>query len=156
MTQATEATAIAIPAAVRQMVDHALVERHPMLIAYVDLDDRPVVTFRGSTQVFGDDKLAIWIRHADGAFIRAVRRNPNVALMYRNEDTKATYQFRGRAAVSAAEADRRRVFDAAPEAERNHDLERRGVALIITLDSLQGYAGLGPNGPIDPVKMTRG
>ncbi|HVV95116.1 MAG TPA: pyridoxamine 5'-phosphate oxidase family protein [Hyphomicrobiales bacterium] len=156
MAEAAQAGGIAIPAAVKHMVDHALVERHPMLVSYVDVDDRPVLTFRGSTQVFADDKLAIWVRHADGAFIRAIGRNPNVALMYRNEDTKATYQFRGRAAVSAADADRRRVFDSAPEAERNHDPERRGAALVITLDSLQGYAGLGPGGPIDPVKMTRG
>jgi hypothetical protein len=153
--QSTEAAGIVIPVAVREMVGRALVERHPMLVSYVDEDDRPVLSFRGSTQVIGDDRLAIWVRHADGHFIRAISRNPHVALMYRNEDTKATYQFQGRASVSDAEADRQRVFDNSPEAERDHDPERRGVVLVIELDRLEGYAGLGPDGRIDPVSMVR-
>jgi hypothetical protein len=146
---------VALTPALKQMVNDALVERHPMLLSYVGAAGGPILSFRGSTQVFSDDQLALWIRKAEGNLIQCIRRNPQVALMYRNEDTKATYQFQGRARVSADEADRNRVFESAAKAERDHDPDRRGVAVIIDLDRVEGYAGLGPAGPIDPVRMIR-
>ena len=59
------------------------------------------------------------------------------------------------ARVSADETERGRVFESAPKAERDHDPDREGVAVIIDLDRIEGYAGLGPAGPIDPVRMVR-
>jgi hypothetical protein len=150
-----ETDQVALTPALKQMVKDALVERHPMLLSYVGLAGGPILSFRGSTQAFSDDQLALWIRKPEGNFIQSIRRNPQVALMYRNEDTKATYQFQGRARVSADETERGRVFESAPKAERDHDPDRRGVAVIIDLDRIEGYAGLGPAGPIDPVRMVR-
>jgi hypothetical protein len=151
----TETDRVALTPTLKQMVNGALVERHPMLLSYVGLAGGPILSFRGSTHAFSDDQLALWIRKREGNFIQCIQRNPQVALMYRNEDTKATYQFQGRARVSADEADRRRVFEAAPKAERDHDPDRLGVAVIIDLDRIEGYAGLGPAGPVDPVRMVR-
>ena len=42
------------------------------------------------------------------------------------------------------------------QVEKDHDFARAGVALIIDLDLAQGFAGLGPAGPIGPVHMVRG
>ena len=151
-----DAKPIVLPPDLRRMIDRALVERHPMLMAYTDPDGQPVLSFRGSVQAYGDDRLAMWIRSADGAFIRAIRANPRVALVYRNEDSKATYNFQGRAAVSDRAEDRRRIFDAAPEAERAHDFAMLGVAVIVELDKVEGYAGLGPAGQVDQIRMLRG
>lgn len=150
------ASAIVLPPALRRMIDQALVERHPMLLAYTDADGQPVLSFRGSVQVHGDDSLAMWIRNAEGAFVRAIRANPRVALMYRNEDTKSTYQFQGRARVSLDESERRKVFGAAPPAERAHDFAMLGVPVVVELDRVEGYAGLGPAGQVDPIRMLRG
>lgn len=151
-----DATPLVLPPQLRRMVDNALVERHPMLLAYTDPYGQPVLSFRGSVQVDGDDRLAMWIRAADGAFIRAIGVNPRVALMYRNEETKSTYQFQGRARVAQAEADRLRVFDAAPQAEQAHDLAMLGVAVLVDLDVVEGYAGLGPAGQVGQIRMMRG
>jgi hypothetical protein len=137
-------------------VDNALVERHPMLMAYSDPDGQPVLSFRGSVQAWGDDQLAMWVRSADGAFMQAIRRNPRVALVYRNEESKATYNFQGRARVSDLESDRQRVFAAAPEAERGHDFAMLGVVVLVDLDRVEGYAGLGPAGQVDQLRMLRG
>jgi hypothetical protein len=76
--------------------------------------------------------------------------------MYRDEDTRCTYQFQGRARVDSGEAVRARVFAAMAQVEKDHDFARAGVALIIDLDLAQGFAGLGPAGPIGPVHMVRG
>jgi hypothetical protein len=150
-----EAQPVVLPEALKRMVNNALIERHPMLVAYCDPQGQPVLTFRGSVHAWSDDQLAMWIRSPDGAFIRSIRANPRIALMYRNEETKATYQFQGRARVSELESDRRRAFDAAPEAERAHDFAMLGVTVLVDLDRVEGYAGLGPAGQVNQIRMLR-
>jgi hypothetical protein len=127
-----------------------------MLLSYVGADGQPVLSFRGSTQAYSDDQLAMWVRNADGAFIRAIRANPRVALMYRNEEKRSTYQLQGRARVSEAPAERQRIFDASAAAERAHDFAMLGAAVIVDLDRVEGWAGVGPNGQIDPICLQRG
>lgn len=149
------ATPLKLTEDMKKLVDHALATRHPMIVAYADPAGQPILSFRGSTQAFGDDQLAMWVRNSDGNFLNAVAKNPRVALMYRDEDSKATYQFQGRARVSRDEADRRRIYEKMAEAERNHDPARTGVALIIDLDRVEGWAGMSPNGPVGKVRMLR-
>jgi hypothetical protein len=150
-----EAQAIRLPEALKRRIDHALVERHPMLLAHVGPDGQPVLSFRGSVQAFSDDQLALWVRAADGAFVRSIGEHPRVSLMYRDEDAKATYQFQGRARVTTDAAERQRVFDRAPAAERAHDFAMLGVAVVVDLDRVEGYAGLGPQGQVDGIRMLR-
>jgi hypothetical protein len=150
-----EAQPIALPEALKRRIDNALVERHPMLVSHVDAKGQPILSFRGSVQVFSDDQLAMWIRNADGGFIHAIAANPRIALMYRDEDAKATYQFQGRARVTPDDAERRRVFERAPAAERAHDFAMLGVAVVVDLDRVEGYAGLGPQGQVDGIRMLR-
>ena len=49
--------------------------------------------------------------------------------------------FRGRARIDESADGRKRVYDESPEFERNQDKERKGVALIIDLDSVEGFFG---------------
>jgi hypothetical protein len=146
---------LVLPAALRDAIDANLLDKHPMLLSYVSPQGQPVLSFRGSTQVLSDDQLAMWVRNADGAFIRAIRVNPRVALMYRNEDKRSTYQLQGRARVGDSPADRQRIFDAAAPAERAHDFAMLGAAVIVDLDRVEGWAGVGPNGQIDPICLQR-
>ncbi len=151
----TEAQALVLPESLQRRIDNALVERHPMLVAHVDAQGQPILSFRGSVQVHGDDQLALWVRNADGGFIQAIRANPRIALMYRDEEAKATYQFQGRARVTEAPAERERIFQRAPAAERAHDFAKLGAAVVVDLDRVEGYAGLGPQGQVDGIRMLR-
>lgn len=151
----TPAAPVKLTEDIRKLVDNALATRHPMIVAYVGPNGQPIVSFRGSTQSFSDDQLAIWVRNSDGVFLNAVAANPKVALMYRDEDSKATYQFQGRARVATDEQTRRRVYEKMAEAERNHDPARTGIALIIDLDRVEGWAGMSPDGPVGKVRMLR-
>jgi hypothetical protein len=150
-----EAQAIRLPEALKRRIANALVERHPILLSHVGPDGQPVLSFRGSVQAFSDDQLALWIRNAEGGFIRAIRANPRVALMYRDEEAKATYQFHGRARVTSDAAERQRIFGCAPAAERAHDFAMLGAAVVVDLDRVEGYAGLGPQGQVDGIRMLR-
>ena len=52
-------------------------------------------------------------------------------------------------------AERRRIFDASAPAERAHDFAMLGAAVVIDLDRVEGWAGVGPNGQIDPICLVR-
>lgn len=147
--------ALVLPPALRTLVNGALVNRTPMLMAHVGPEGQPLLSFRGSLQVLDDDRLCMWIRNAQGAFLQAIQAQPRVAFMYRNEETKGTYQFQGRAQRMEDAALRQAVYDAAPQVERDHDFAMAGVAVVVTLDRVEGYAGLGPAGQIDRILLVR-
>ncbi len=147
--------ALVLPPALRTLVNGALAARTPMLMAHVGPEGQPLLSFRGSLQVLDGERLCMWIRNAQGAFLQAIQAQPRVAFMYRNEDTKATYQFQGRAHCAQESALRQAVYDAAPQVERDHDFAMAGVAVVVTLDRVEGYAGLGPAGQIDRILLVR-
>ena len=131
----------------KALVNNALSEGSPLLLAAVSPDGKPVLSFRGSVQTYGDDGLCLWVRNGQGGTLDAIRANPNVSLVYRSATTPVL-QFHGRARIADDEAERAQVFESAPERERNADLERKGVAVIVELDAVQGILKFGPEGPV--------
>jgi hypothetical protein len=125
---------------IRQIVNGALARGRPVSFAYVDASDRPSLSFRGSTQVYDDMRVAIWVRNPHEGIVGAIARNPDVTLLYGdlNPQALAVITFRGRGRFDHDDAVRRRVYDNAPEPERNQDKERKGAPLIIDLDSVDG------------------
>jgi hypothetical protein len=73
------ATPLKIPADLKERINNALAQHHPIMITYVDEAGQPNLTFRGSTQVFSDTQLAI-CRNASGKMIRSIQKNWKVAL----------------------------------------------------------------------------
>jgi hypothetical protein len=129
------------------LVAGALDSGNVLLLAAVDRDHKPVLSFRGSTSVFSDAQLSFWARNAEGGTIDAIKQNPHVALMYRSQSVPLL-QFAGRARITESAAERNRAFDISPEKEREKDPERKGRAVIIDLDEVKGVLGFGKDGPI--------
>jgi len=148
-------TPMAMDPALRARFDTALAGKHAMYIAYVDREGRPHLSMRGSILTLSADSLGLWARNG-GGMPEAVRHNPNVALFYRDEAARATYQLVGRARIAEDEATRRRIFDAMPVPEQRHDFAELGTAIVIDLDLVTGWAGFSPTGQIDPVRLVRG
>jgi hypothetical protein len=125
---------------IKQIVDGALARRCPIGFTYVDTNGRPSLSFRGSVLVYGDAQLAIWIRNPHDGIVNAIAKNPEVALLYGDLDpeARAFITFHGRGRFDSDESVRRRVYDSSPEVERDRDKERKGAALIIDLDSVDG------------------
>jgi Pyridoxamine 5'-phosphate oxidase len=149
-------TPLKLPPDLKRRIDRALSEFHTVSIVYNDLDDQPVMSMRGSTLAFSDTQLAMWIRNPDGNFIKSIARRPKVLLYYRDDGKRATYQFRGRARVDNSDATRKHVYEAMEQVERDHDFAATGVAVVIDLDWVEGWAGAGPGGFVDPIRMARG
>jgi hypothetical protein len=129
----------------KALVNSALADGVPLLLAAVTPDAKPVLSFRGSLQTFSDDQFGLWVRNAEGKTLDAIRANPNVVLVYRSPTTPVL-QFHGRARLAEREEERLRVFNDAPERERAADPELKGVAVIVDLDLVEGVLRVGPNG----------
>jgi predicted pyridoxine 5'-phosphate oxidase superfamily flavin-nucleotide-binding protein len=144
---AVEQKGIKLSPEMKAAINKASAIKCPILLSYVDAAGQPSLSFRGSTHAYSDDQLAIWLRDAEGGLTKAIAKNPKVALMYRdNAPTGGMFHFHGRARITTDPQERKKIFDASPENERNHDLDMEGGALIIDLDFLQGFVGRTPDG----------
>lgn len=133
----------AFPDWLRGVVNGALANGTPICLAYVDEQGRPVQSLRGSTQVYSDHQLCIWLRNPQGGIVQAMQRNSALSLLYRDSKTRTTLIFQGRGRIEADPAVRERVFALSPEVEQNHDPERHGLALIIEIERAQGASPRG-------------
>ena len=113
-------------------IDGAFENETPIVVAYVDGKGTPHLSFRGTTQVLGDDRLAFWARSPDGGLPSALDQNPQVALLYRDPSARRMLSISGRARVAPELNDT--VYERSPERERARDPERRGVAIVVDLD----------------------
>jgi hypothetical protein len=126
-----------IPAA----LDTALERGRQVTLAYVDENDHPVASYRGSVHVHSPTQLAIWVRNPDSGLTRSIVDRPNVHLIYygAGEGPGPIFLgFKGSAHTEPSENDT--VYGASAERERNADPERNGVAVIVDVESVRGFA----------------
>jgi hypothetical protein len=125
-------------------IDGAAGRGHQLALGYVDDAGYPVVTFRGSTQVFGRTQLAVWARKPDDGFAKAIADRPQVTLVYYGPGSPGPMYLaiRGRAHVDPSANDA--VYAAMIEGERGQDPERKGVAVLIDVEHITGFAADGP------------
>jgi Pyridoxamine 5'-phosphate oxidase len=138
-----ESTELRLTDAMQEAINSAFGTGKPLAIAYVDLQGAPQLSYRGSTQAYGDRALAIWVRNPEGGILPSIARTPAVALIYGdfNPTDRRFMILRGRARVDGSKAVRKKVYDGAHEFERSQDKDQKGVALIIELDSVEGFFG---------------
>jgi hypothetical protein len=133
---------IDLTSAIAGVVDGAAGRGRPLAIAYVDDDGSPALSFRGSMQVYGGDRLALWARKADSGIAAAVAKHPNVSVIFFDPEADPRYiSIRGRAHVDPSANDT--VYDAMIQGERDADADRNGVAIIIDVDSVAGGGSAG-------------
>jgi hypothetical protein len=127
----------------KKAVDTAFESLKPVVVSYVDENGAPQLSFRGSTQAYSDTQLAIWVRNPEGRILESIAKNPAMALIYGNfEPTGRAFMiFRGRGRVDSSENVRKHIYEHAHPFERDKDKDRKGIALIIDLDSVEGFFG---------------
>ena len=140
-----EPTPLALGDDVRDLLAGALSNRTPTIVAYVAPDGRPHVSLRATTQLLGPDRIGMWIRDPSGGLLAGIAANPNLTIWYRDPEARTNYQFYGRARRDDDERVRAEVFDHSPEPEQNMDPSRRGVAVVVDLDRVEGS---GPSGRV--------
>jgi hypothetical protein len=127
-----------LPDFVKSRVDGALANDTPITVAYVDDEGRPRTSLRGSVQAYSDTQLSIWVRSSTTGIAVAVAKNPNVELLYRDNPSRSTLIFKGKARVETDGSIRKQIFDDSPEVEQNHESWEAGAAIIIDLSEVGG------------------
>jgi hypothetical protein len=120
------------------------IERGPALVlGYVTEDGAPALSFRGSAQVHSPDQVAVWARKRDEGLAHDISTHPRVTLLYYSRDTPGAgyLSIRGRARV-APELNGV-VYDRMVGAERSLDPERKGIAVLIDVDVVDGFGAEG-------------
>jgi hypothetical protein len=140
---------------IRGLVDGALVNGTPMLIAVVTADGKPRMSYRGSIQSLSDDQLSFWARRIEGETLEGIKVHPDVAVLYRDAPNRRLLQFAGRARIATDPAEHDRIFEIAPEIEQRADPERKGGGVVIDLDRVEGMLGLGDDGRPKLFRLTR-
>ncbi|MBG93450.1 MAG: hypothetical protein CL792_05650 [Chloroflexi bacterium] len=123
---------------IQKYVNNALSDGFPMILCSVDEDNKPSLTYYGSTQVHRNDELAIWVRNPNSGTLNRIANNQNVALLYRNIPEHLGWQFHGRAIIVTDPEVALNIYNNSPKLERDRDPEMLGKALIIELDSVTG------------------
>ena len=118
----------------RTLLASALADGYPAVIAMVDPEGQPNITFRGTLQVVSTDQLGMWSRRGDGALVQAIAHNPKVEVLYRNAAERVSWRWQGRARLVDDPVLATRLFEESPEVERNMDPERNGTAVVIDVD----------------------
>ncbi len=133
-----------LPPVVRTAINGALANNTPITVAYTGDDGRPVLSLRGSTQVFGPAALSMWVRNPTGGTVEAARSGKAFSLLYRDSSRRMTLVMSGKGRIAEG-AERERAWSISPEVEKRHDPERKGVAVIIDLEKVAGNT---PSGPV--------
>lgn len=144
MSDSNAGSAINLDNGIADAINNALTNGNPVFLAYADESGQPHISLRGTTQVFSKDRLAVWARDANGGLPSALANNPRLTLMYRNPPERTTYIFYGRGHVEADEEIRNKVFESSPEREQQVDPERKGAAIVIEVDRVEGRTADGP------------
>ena len=125
---------------IKEMINNAFVPAgKPVMFAYVDEEGQPALSFRGSTRAHSDDQLAVWVRNPEGGLMKALGKNNRVSLLYRDPETRARLIFRGKGRIDSNDAVREKLYNEMPERERSADPDKKGMALIIDLDRVDGF-----------------
>jgi hypothetical protein len=126
-----------MPQFVKDRVNRALADDIPLTVGYTDEDGRPSLSLRGSVMAISDNQLAIWARNQQG-IAAAVEKNPYISLLYRENPTRSTLIFEGKAHIEPDREKALAIHDSIPEVEINHLTRDTGAAIIIELENIDG------------------
>ena len=124
----------------RELVDNALANGSPCILATASADGEPDIGYKGSVMVFNDDSLAYWER-TRRQHLKNVTENPKVVVLFRDNKTKVAWRFHGEATIYSDGPIRDQVMARTVAAELDKDPERQGAAVVIKLNKVTNMGG---------------
>jgi hypothetical protein len=125
-------------------IDGAALRGKTAVLGYVGDDGYAAISFRGSLQVHGPTQLAFWSRKADAGVVASIAADPKVSVLYyggADGPGPVFLSFHGLAHVDPGADDA--VYAGMIEGERGQDPDRAGVAVVIDVQSVQGFGADG-------------
>ena len=124
----------------RELIDNALANGCPCILATSSPDGEPDIGFKGSMMVFDDESLAYWER-TRRQHLKNATANPRVIVLFRDAKTKVAWRFHGVATVHDSGPVRDQVMARTVPAELEKDPERKGSAVVIRIEKVTNMSG---------------
>jgi general stress protein 26 len=131
---------IAIIDQMKELVNNALANGSPCILATVSGDGEPDIGYKGSMMVFDDESLAYWER-TKRQHMKNVKENPKVIVLFRDGKTNAAWRFHGTATMHEDGPIRDQVMARTVKEELDKDPEHKGAAVVIRLDKITNMGG---------------
>ena len=131
---------IALTDEMGDLVNNALANGCPCVLASVSADGEPDIGFKGSTMVFDKESLAYWER-TRRQHLKNVSENPKVVVLFRDAKTRVNFRFHGTATVYEQGPLRDQVMARVVKDEIDKDPERKGAAVIIRVERVTNLGG---------------
>ena len=122
------------------LINSALVNRTPCILATSSLKGEPNLGFKGSMMAFDRHSLAYWER-SRRRILEHIEENPKVVVMFRDPERRAAWRFYGEAEVHRDGDVREQVMARVVQPELDRDPEREGFAVIINVERITTLAG---------------
>jgi len=124
----------------RELINNALANGCPCIIATASANGEPDIGYKGSTMVFDDGSLAYWER-TRRQHLKNISENARVVVLFRDPKTKINWRFHGVATVHQDGPIRDKVMARVVKDELDKDPERKGSAVVIRVDKVTNLAG---------------
>lgn len=131
---------IALTDQMSEMIDNALANGCPCVLATASTDGEPDIGYKGSMMVFDKESLAYWER-TKRQHMKNVTENPKVVVLFRDPKTRLNFRFHGVATVHDNGPVRDAVMARTVKDELDKDPERKGAAVVIRVDKVSNLAG---------------
>ena len=124
----------------REMIDNALANGSPCILATAAAGGEPDIGYKGSMMVFDNESLAYWER-TRRQHLKNVQENSKVVVLFRDPKTRVNFRFHGVATVHQDGPVREKVMSRTVKDELDKDPERKGAAVVIRVDKVTNLAG---------------
>lgn len=131
---------IALTDQMRELVNNALANGCPCILATVSGAGEPDIGYKGSIMIFDNESLAYWERTRRQHF-KNLSENQNVVVLFRDPKTRVNWRFHGVATIHKDGSVRDQVMAKVVKDELDKDKERKGSAVIIRVDKVTTLAG---------------
>jgi hypothetical protein len=131
---------IAMTDQMREMIDNALANGSPCILATAAADGEPDIGYKGSMMVFDKESLAYWER-TKRQHLKNVQENSKVVVLFRDPKTRVNFRFHGAATIHQDGAIRDQVMARTVKDELDKDPERKGAAVVIRVNKITNLAG---------------
>ncbi len=125
---------------IAKVVDNALANGFPCILASASASGEPDLGPKGSMMVFNGESLAYWER-SKRVHLKNVSENPHVVVMIRDQNAKVALRFHGEATVHESGPIREQVMAKVVKPELDKDPERTGLAVVIRVDRVTTLSG---------------
>ena len=124
----------------RRLIDNALANNTPCLVATASRAGQPSIGPKGSVMAFDGEHLAYWERVRRG-LLADVAENPLVCIYYGDRAARVFWRFYGTATVHKTGEVRDAIMARTVQAEMDRDPQRLGYGVLVRVDKIVNLAG---------------